>query len=123
MREPHIFISRARLVAQPQIFKTANNRTLLSLRIAVNPGRYDQDHKWHDGTTQYYTVEVFGRNQNRYTNLHQGEEVAVAGKLQFHNYQKDGQNRLNLKIIGADMTIVPQLPKDNQEQDFGDPQF
>ena len=101
---------------------------MLRYRIAVNPGRYDQNYQWQSGTSQFYDVVIFG-HLDRYQTLSKGNHIAVDGRLELEEYTgKDGQKHQTWRIIGADITLVPDAPKQNSndyngEYDNGEPAF
>lgn len=117
MREPHIHISRANIVSASTI-NTKSGKQMLKYRIAVNPGRYDQNHQWQDGTSQFYDVIIFN-HIDHYQTLSKGSHIAVDGRLELEEYtSKDGQKRQSWRIIGADITIVPDAPKQQNNTDI-----
>lgn len=118
MREPHIHISRANVISR-QDLTTKANKPLVRFRIAVNPGRYDQNHQWQDGTSQFYDVTIFDHTE-RYEGIQKGTHIAVDGRLELETYKaKDGTDRQSWRIIGADITLVPDAPRQPQDT-YGD---
>lgn len=117
MREPHIHISRANVVSRQDI-TTKANKSMLRFRIAVNPGRYDQNHQWQDGVSQFYDVMIFDHTE-RYEGIQKGTHIAVDGRLELETYKaKDGTDRQSWRIIGADITLVPDAPKQQNNTDI-----
>ena len=93
-----------------------NNRTMKSgqrmssFRLASTERRFDkQSQGWVDGTTNWYTVNMFrALAENVTASIHKGQPVLVAGRLRTNVWTKEGvtYERLTLEAttVGHDLT-------------------
>jgi single-strand DNA-binding protein len=52
-------------------------------------------------------------------NLHEGEEVAVQGRLRFGEYERDGEKRVSLGVIADNILALRQPKRENPKIDAG----
>lgn len=87
------------LTADPELRHTGGGTAVCSLRIAVNGRRKDQSGNWVD-KPNFFNVTVWGamgENCDRY--LEKGRPVAIDGRLEWSEWEKDGQKRQKVEIV------------------------
>ena len=87
------------LTADPELRHTGGGTAVCSLRIAVNGRRKDQSGQWVD-KPNFFNVTVWGamgENCDRY--LEKGRPVAIDGRLDWSEWEKDGQKRQKVEIV------------------------
>ena len=87
------------LTADPELRHTGGGTAVCSLRIAVNGRRKDQSGQWVD-KPNFFSVTVWGamgENCDRY--LEKGRPVAIDGRLDWSEWEKDGQKRQKVEIV------------------------
>ena len=86
------------LTRDPELKSTPGGVTVCKLGIAVN-GRRKVGDQWED-KANYFRVTVFGRQAdscNQY--LKKGRPVAIDGRLEWSQWENDGQKRESVDII------------------------
>ena len=86
------------------------------LGLAVND-RVKSGNEWKDYTT-FVDVTLFGRSAEvagEY--LKKGAAVFVTGKLRLEQWEKDGQKRSKLKVVGDSMQMLGGKPKNEHSQE------
>ena len=87
------------LTADPELRHTGGGTAVCSLRIAVKGRRKDQSGQWVD-KPNFFNVTVWGamgENCDRY--LEKGRPVAIDGRLDWSEWEKDGQKRQKVEIV------------------------
>lgn len=91
----------------PELKQFENGKTLAKFSLATNEvyrnsnGDKVTSTQWHNIVAWGKTAELLG------TLLKKGKEVAVTGKLTYHNYQdKDGNNRYISEIVVDDFALL-----------------
>jgi single-strand DNA-binding protein len=75
------------------------------MRIAVNDRRKIGE-EWQE-VPGYYDVTVFGRQgENAARYLQKGSSVAIAGKLQWREWEHDGVKRQTVEILANEVQFV-----------------
>ena len=80
--------------------------TVGSLRLAVNASRKNQSGEWED-RPNYFDVTVWGPlavNCGKY--LAKGSKVAVDGRLEWQEWEKDGQKRQAVKVVAQTVEFL-----------------
>lgn len=75
--------------------------------LAVNDRRKDQSGQWIEETT-FVDVTLWGRTAEvagEY--LSKGSPVLVEGRLKLDSWEKDGQKRSKLRVVGEKMQLIP----------------
>lgn len=96
------------LTRDPEIKSTAGGMVICSLRIAVNERYKNNDSgQWQD-RANYFDVTVFGgMGEWIGKNMSKGNEIAVAGKLRWREWEtRDGGKRQSVEVI-ADSIMAP----------------
>lgn len=103
------------LTRDPDLRSTAGGTDVLSFGIAVNDRRKNASGKWED-VPNFFECVTFG---NRATGLSdilaKGMKVAIAGKLHYSSWEKDGQKHSKVDIIAQEIELM-QNRKPQQEQ-------
>lgn len=91
-----------RLVYEPEIKYTSNQKPYISTRVAVD--RHDQNK-----TTDFFSVRIYGKGaefMSKY--FHKGDPIEVNGKLQTESYTKqDGTKADGVYIFANEVGFVP----------------
>jgi single-strand DNA-binding protein len=90
-----------RLTRDPELRATSGGTSVCSLRLAVNDSVKDQSSgEWKD-RAGFFDVDVFGaRGETCVKYLVRGSQVAVLGKLRWREWEKDGQKRQAVSVVG-----------------------
>lgn len=84
---------------------TGNNIAVADLGLAVND-RVKKDEKWQDETT-FVDVTLWGKTaETAEKYLVKGSPALIEGRLKLDTWEKDGQKRSKLKIIGERLQLL-----------------
>ena len=101
-----IFVTGARLVADPTTNTIAGSRNATKVRIACN-----NTHKGEDGQygTNWYNATIWGTRGDTFAKFfHKGDPVNIFGELVIRDYtDKNGQLRQSNDIENADWEFCP----------------
>lgn len=126
------------LTRDPELRQTAGNGTqVLNLGVAVNDRRRNnQTGQWEDYPNFIDCVLFGNRAGNLAQYLHKGSKVAIAGKLRYSSWEKDGQRRSKVEVVIDDIEFMdgrqnqqpqqpPQMaaPQYQQPPQMGAPQY
>lgn len=108
------------LTREPELCRTAGGTAVLSFGIAVNDRRKNASGQWED-VPNFFECVTFGNRANALGDiLTKGMKVAIAGKLHYSSWEKDGQKHSKVDIIANEIELMqnrkPQEP--HQEQAF-----
>lgn len=93
----HVALS-GNLVRDPELRTTPTGATVCDLRIAANE-RIKDGENWTD-RPMYFSVTIWrGTGEWVARNLHKGDAIAVTGRLQWREWEKDGQKREAVSIV------------------------
>jgi single-strand DNA-binding protein len=95
------------LTRDPELRSIPSSGTsVCSLRIAVNSRRKDESGQWVD-KPNYFDVTVFGaQGDNCAQYLAKGRPVAVDGRLNWREWEKDGVKRQSVDIIADSVQFL-----------------
>jgi single-strand DNA-binding protein len=95
------------LTRDPELRSIPNSGTsVCSMRIAVNSRRKDESGQWVD-KPNYFDVTVFGaQGENCAQYLSKGRPVAVDGRLNWREWEKDGVKRQSVDIIADSVQFL-----------------
>ncbi|HWC36794.1 MAG TPA: single-stranded DNA-binding protein [Mycobacteriales bacterium] len=98
------------LTADPDPRTTANGATLVRLRVASNPRRFDRESGgFKDGDPMYIGVSCWrGLAANVLASLRKGDSVVVLGKLLFREYDDTNGAKQRVHEIEA-VAVGPDL--------------
>jgi single-strand DNA-binding protein len=94
------------LTRDPELRSTPSGTSVCSLRVAVNTRRKDASGEWVD-KPNYFDVTVWGaQGENCAQYLSKGRPVAVDGRLEWREWEKDGQKRQAIDIIADSVQFL-----------------
>lgn len=94
----HVVVS-GNLTRDPELRQTASGMAILTLGIAVNDSRKNNNGQWED-VPNYFTVKVFGkRAESLESKLAKGSKVYVDGRLSWSQWESNGEKRSKVEII------------------------
>ena len=126
-----------RLTRDPEIRSTAGGMSVLSIGLAVNDRRKNQQTGQWEDAPNFVDCTVFGkRADGLYGILSKGALVCIEGKLRYSTWERDGQRRSKLEVVVDEIEVLsasreravdsgdyyqsqPQQP-DEQQPDFYD---
>jgi single-strand DNA-binding protein len=77
-----------------------------NIRIGVN-GRRKEGDSWVD-KPNFFTVTTFGKSaENAFKYLKKGRRILVQGRLDWSEYEKEGETRQGVQIIAARIMYLP----------------
>lgn len=85
------------LTKDPEVRQTGSGKTVANLRVAVNT--YGDKTSYFDLVVWERTAEIAGEY------LHKGSAVAVSGRLEQREWEKDGQKRSSVELIVNDLKL------------------
>lgn len=108
------------LTRDPELRTTASGMAVLSLGIAVNDRRKNnQTGEWED-YANFIDCTMFGtRAQTIAQYLHKGQRVMLDGKLRYSTWERDGQKRSKLEVIVDDIDLMQRDKQAAQGQQGG----
>lgn len=103
------------LTRDPELRATQGGTAVLSFGIAVNDRRKNASGQWED-VPNFFECVTFGNRATALADiLTKGMKVAIAGKLHYSSWEKDGQKHSKVDIIANDVELM-QNRKPQQEQ-------
>ena len=109
------------LTRDPEIRVTQGGTAVLSFGIAVNDRRKNASGQWED-VPNFFECVTFGNRATALSDiLAKGMKVAIAGKLHYSSWEKDGQKHSKVDIIAQEIELM-QNRKPQQQQGYQPPQ-
>src|SRR2546423_13522771 len=94
------------LTKDPELRHTPNGTSVCSLRVAVNSRRRDESGEWID-KPNYFSVSVFGNQAESCAQyLSKGRPVAIDGRLDWREWEKDGVKREAVEIVADSVQFL-----------------
>ena len=95
------------LTRDPELRRTQTGMAVLGFGIAVNDRRKNQQTgEWED-YPNFINCTMFGtRAEKLATYLSKGTKVAVAGKLHYSSWERDGQKRSKLEVVAEEIEFM-----------------
>ena len=94
------------LTRDPELRSTPGGTSICKLRVAVNSRRKDQSGEWID-KPNYFDVTVWGaQGENCANYLAKGRPVAIQGRLDWHEWETDGNKRQAVEIIAESVQFL-----------------
>ena len=94
------------LTKDPELRHTGGGTPVCSLRIAVNTRRKDESGNWAD-RPNYFTISVFGNQAESCAQyLSKGRPVAIDGRLEWREWEKDGVKREAVEVIADSVQFL-----------------
>jgi single-strand DNA-binding protein len=94
------------LTRDPELRHTPSGTAVCSLRIAVNTTRKDETGQWVE-KPNYFDVTVWdkqGENCAQY--LAKGRPVAIDGRLEWREWEQDGNKRQAVEIVADNVQFL-----------------
>lgn len=121
------------LTRAPELRATQGGTAVLSFGIAVNDRRKNQQTgEWEDWPNFFECVTFGNRATALSDTLTKGMKVAIAGKLHYSSWERDGQKHSKVDIIANEIELMqnrrPQQEQQEQpttapQDDYGDIPF
>ena len=111
------------LTREPELRATQSGTAVLSFGIAVNDRRKNSSGQWED-VPNFFECVTFGNRATALSDiLAKGMKVAVAGKLHYASWEKDGQKHSKVDIIANEVELMQnRKPQQEQPQQYQQPQ-
>jgi single-strand DNA-binding protein len=95
------------LTKDPDLRSTGNGLAICKLRLAVNTRRKNgSTGDWED-KANYFDVTIFGRQaESSGQYLKKGRPVAIDGRLEWREYEVEGQKRQSVDIIAENVQFL-----------------
>jgi single-strand DNA-binding protein len=94
------------LTRDPELRHTPSGMAVCSLRIAVNTTRKDETGQWVD-KPNYFDVTVWGQQgENCAQYLAKGRPVAIDGRLEWREWEQDGNKRQAVEIVADNVQFL-----------------
>lgn len=117
----HVAIT-GNLTRSPELRETQGGTAVLSFGIAVNDRRKNASGQWED-VPNFFECVTFGNRATALSDmLSKGMKVAIAGKLHYSSWEKDGQKHSKVDIIANDVELMQNRKPQQQPQQYQQPQ-
>ena len=95
------------LTRDPELRRTQSGMAILSIGVAVNDRRRNQQTgEWED-YANYIDCTMFGNRAESLSNiLTKGMKVAIEGKLRWSQWERDGQKRSKIEVVVDDLEFM-----------------
>ena len=105
------------LTRDPELRQTQGGMAILSLGVAVNDRRKNQQTgEWED-VPNFVDCVVFGTRAEKLAQfLAKGAKVAIEGKLRWSQWEKDGAKRSKLEVIVDEIEFMSRGQQQRQQQ-------
>ena len=105
------------LTRDPELRQTQGGMAILSLGVAVNDRRKNQQTgEWED-VPNFVDCVVFGTRAEKLAQfLAKGSKVAIEGKLRWSQWEKDGAKRSKLEVIVDEIEFMSRGQQRQQQQ-------
>lgn len=109
------------LTREPELRTTASGMAVLSLGIAVNDRRKNnQTGEWED-YANFIDCMMFGtRAQAVSKHLRKGQRVMLDGKLRYSAWESEGQRRSKIEVLIDDIDFAGTVAGDGRGADLAD---
>ena len=106
------------LTRDVELRSTQGGTAVLSFGIAVNDRRKNQQTGQWEDVPNFFECVTFGNRATALSDiLTKGMKVAIAGKLHYSSWEKDGQKHSKVDIIANDVELM-QNRRPQQEQQY-----
>lgn len=94
------------LTRAPELRATQGGTPVMSFGIAVNDRRKNASGNWED-VPNFFECVTFGNRATALSGiLAKGMKVAIAGKLHYSSWEKDGQKHSKVDIIAQEIELM-----------------
>ncbi len=97
------------LTRDPELRQTAGGMAILGFSVAVNDRRKNQQTEQWEDYPNYIDCSMFGTRAEKIAPyLSKGTKVAIAGKLRWSQWERDGQMRSKVEVIVDEIEFMSQ---------------
>ena len=97
------------LTRDAELRQTASGMAVLGFSVAVNDRRKNQQTKQWEDYPNYIDCSMFGTRAEKIAPyLSKGTKVAIAGKLRWSQWERDGQMRSKVEVIVDEIEFMSQ---------------
>jgi single-strand DNA-binding protein len=101
----NVVVVTGNLTRDPELRSTPGGTSVCKLRVAVNSRRKENDN-WVD-KPNFFDVTVWGgQGENCANYLSKGRPVAIEGRLDWREWEKDGVKRQSVEIIANSVQFL-----------------
>lgn len=100
------------LTADPELRQTSSGTSVCQLRIACNTRQKSGD-EWKDKPNYFNVIVWGGQGESAAKYLAKGRPVAIDGRLEWREWEKDGAKRQAIEIIADSVQFL-----DSGKRDF-----
>ena len=102
----NVVVVTGNLTRDPELRSTPGGTSVCKLRVAVNSRRRDQGGEWVD-KPNYFDVTVWGaQGENCANYLSKGRPVAIDGRLEWREWEQDGNKREAVEIVADSVQFL-----------------
>ena len=85
----------AGVIAEPELRFTPQGKAVLSIRLAFNDSRYNEEtRQWENSKTFYVDATAWEQTAERLADqIRKGDQVYVSGRLETQSWEKDGEKK------------------------------
>ena len=85
----------AGVLADPELRFTPQGKAVLSIRLAFNDSRYNEEtRQWENSKTFYVDATAWEQTAERLADqIRKGDQVYVSGRLETQSWEKDGEKK------------------------------
>ena len=85
----------AGVIAEPELGFTSQGKAVLSIRLAFNDSRYNEEtRQWENTKTFYVDATAWEQTAERLADqIRKGDQVYVSGRLETQSWEKDGEKK------------------------------
>ena len=85
----------AGVIAEPEMRFTQQGKAVLSIRLAFNDSRYNEEtRQWENSKTFYVDATAWEQTAERLADqIRKGDQVYVSGRLETQSWEKDGEKK------------------------------
>lgn len=111
------------LTRDPELRSTASGMSVLSLGVAVNDRKKNnQTGEWED-VANFIDCTMFGDRAAKIQQyLSKGSKVTIEGKLHYSSWEKDGQKRSKIEVLVDDIEFMSRNNDQQQGNQYQAPQ-
>lgn len=107
------------LTRDPELRSTAGGSSVLSIGIAVNDRRKNQQTGQWEDYPNFIDCVVFGNRADGLGRiLSKGSLVCVEGKLRYSSWERDGQKRSKIEVIVEECEVLSRQQQTEQSPQY-----
>ena len=115
----------AGVIADPELRFTPQGKAVLSIRLAFNDSRYNEEtRQWENTKTFYVDATAWEQTAERLADqIRKGDQVYVSGRLETQSWEKDGEKKSKPSLTVRTMRkLEKNAPTQQGGGSFGAPQ-